>query len=267
MTTMLVNLLLGILLEIGIFFVVRRFTEMGAGMVAAAVAVIALSVLLPYVLVSELSGDVIALYIAVFSLTAYILGILGSKQHPTQRRERQSRWIPLTIVGFFVVVFAVDVVFVMVSKEGVPTSVNRVLTGQSNQPTTIHTAFPGVVVNNYFKKEASYNDYLKQMQAQQQLGWQIRKGWLDKKVHATEPAIFQVMVASREGRVIDGAEISGVFIRPSDSRDDQRFHMREVSPGRYQTQVQLPRSGQWDVIATIRKGTQQYELRARTVIH
>lgn len=73
-------------------------------------------------------------------------------------------------------------------------------------------------------------------------------------------------VTERDGAPLQFAEVSGVFERPSDSRLDQTFTMRENEPGVYLTDVRLPEPGAWNLVLQVRRGGQLHELHASTSI-
>ena len=107
--------------------------------------------------------------------------------------------------------------------------------------------FPGTVSHDYQEKEALYNAYLRQVEAQQARGWQVRKGWQYRPV-AGQPAVFVVAIADRHGRPVTGAAVDGRFLRTSNSRDDVGFVMHEVAPGEYRVQLEMPLHGLWRTV-------------------
>jgi nitrogen fixation protein FixH len=124
--------------------------------------------------------------------------------------------------------------------------------------------FPGVMYNNYQKKELKYNHYLRQLEQMQQRGWRLRKGWLGKAPTTSDAGIFQLVIEDASGRNIEGLKVGGRFMRASDSRQDILFDMKETSPGVYQVELLLPHPGLWNVNISFSQGDEAYEVHAST---
>jgi len=260
---------LGAGLEVLVFLLLYLLTPMNGKQAAVVVALLSLGALLAYSLLDWPGADVLAMYVAVLSVTAYLLGII-SHAREQQRRDGDSgqrwfHWGPAAIVIFFVLLFALDGVLVVISKQGLPEPVADLLLPKSSSRHPVKSAFPGVVGRDYQKKESLYNQYLEQVRRQEQRGWQVSKGWLQIP-QAGRPGRFRVQVLERDGTPVRFAEVSGVFQRPSDSRLDHPFAMQEVGPGVYQAELTLPEPGTWTLILQIRKGAQLHELHARTSV-
>jgi nitrogen fixation protein FixH len=214
-------------------------------------------------------ADVLAMYVAVLAVTAYLLGIVG---HAREQREAEAKggkrwfhWAPASIVVFFILLFALDGVLVVISEQGLPKTIaDRVLPGR-NPHENVSSVFPGVVARDYQKKEKLYNEYLKQVERQTERGWQVSKGWLDKPVTG-RPSVFQVRVLERDGAPVRYSDVAGIFQRPSDSRLDQPFTMSEIEPGLYRAELVLPQPGLWNLVLRVRRGEQLHELHASTSV-
>lgn len=261
---------LGAALEVLVFLLLYRLTPMSGRQAAVAVAVLALGALFVDSLIQWPGADVLAMYVAVLSVTAYLLAVV-SHARETQAtagsaRRRWFHWGPAAIVIFFGLLFALDGVLVVISRQGLPDPVAAwLLPGASSQQQPVRSAFPGVVARDYQKKEHLYNRYLEQVHRQQVRGWQVSKGWLEPP-HAGRPATFQVQVRERDGAPVRFARVSGVFQRPSDSRLDRSFAMQETEPGVYRAAIALPEPGLWALVLQVRRGEQLHELHARTSV-
>jgi len=205
----------------------------------------------------------------VLAVTAYLLGIISSSYEDRRAEAAGKRqwfhWGPAIIIIFFLALFALDGVLVTISRQGLPPSVAEALLPKSYQSERIKSVFPGTVAHDFQKKESQYNDYLEQVKRQHERGWRVDKGWLKQPV-ADDPAAFQVRVLEADDAPVRFAEVSGVFLRPSDSRKDTSFDMQEVEPGLYRVVLALPEPGLWDLVLTVRKGGQLHELRASTSV-
>jgi len=81
-----------------------------------------------------------------------------------------------------------------------------------------------------------------------------------------EPAVFRVVVRTREGEPMTGATVVGQFLRPSNSKQDIAFTLAETDPGVYESKLLLPLAGHWNLVLEIRKGDDLHEIRAVTQV-
>lgn len=251
-----------------VFFVMYRFTPLNAKQAAVALSVISIGAYTGYAAISQSSADIIVMHVAVFLVTCYILGIIGSRfdRAPAERGERWFHWGPALIVAFFVVVITVDAVFVTLSMEGLPGNLqDRVLPEGGKGKAS--TSFPGVVHRNYYQKEKQFNRYLRGLDKQEQRGWKVRKGWLTDRPAAGDVQVFQLAVADKDGKPVTGARVAGIFLRPSDSRLDVSFRMDEFKPGWYRVGVKLPAPGMWNLRMVIQRGDELHQVHATTTVY
>lgn len=237
-----------------------RYSRLSARQAAILVALIIVGAYVPYALWHWPGADWFALHLAGFLLASLGCGILF--------RARDSagdshHWGPAVISGFFVLVAISGILFAIVAERGLAPAIWQWLLPESESGRRITSVFPGVISHDFHQKEALYNDYLQQVEAQRQRGWQIRKGWLRDPI-AGQPTIFRVAVQGRDGQPITGAEIAGEFLRPSDSRQDVPFNLAETAPGVYETTLALPLAGRWNLVLRVRKGEDLHEIRAAT---
>ncbi len=260
---------LGAVAQVLVFLLIYRLGSLTGKQSALVVGAVAVIGLLAYSIVDWPGADVLAMYIAVLSVTAYVLGIVaGAREQRLAEPQVNGRWFhwgPAIIVIFFILLFAVDGMLVIVSREGLPPQLAQRLLPQPGDQAAVHSVFPGVVARDYQKKESLYNDYLQQVQRQEQRGWQLRKGWLDTP-RAGIVSSFQVQVTERDGTPLQSAQVSGVFERPSDTRRDQVFRMQETEPGVYRAEIRLPEPGAWNLVLQVRRDEHLHELHANTSI-
>ncbi len=253
--------------EVLLFMLLYVLSPMNGKQAAVVVALVSLSVLMVVSLMDWPGADVLAMYVAVLMVTAYLLGIISHVREVrgAGAKGRWFHWAPAAIVIFFALLFALDGVLVVISKQGLPDSVARLILPEPEQKSSVRSVFPGTVANDFQKKESLYNEYLEQVKKQQQRGWQVNKGWLQTAV-AGRPAVFQVQVLEADGAAVQFAEVSGQFQRPSDSRQDIAFDMGEVEPGLYRVVLTLPEPGVWTLVLKINKGQQLHEVHASTSV-
>lgn len=260
------NLLLSLGSGVGLIVLIGALlsTRMDPRQAATAVAVAAVGVYLPLAAVYWPGLDVVAMHLAVYLVACYAFAIIaGSLRRSGGRR---FHWGPAAIVGFFAVLLAVDSVFILLAERGLPGALARYVLPATRGPAEEMTfAFPGVVTEDYRERGIRFASYRQRLQRQQERGWQVRKGWLRRPVLG-EPAVFKVVATTRTGEPLRDAEVQGVFIRPSNSRLDVAFRMQEIEPGQYQTVLELPAAGAWNLVLTLRQDEELHEIRASTSV-
>lgn len=261
---------LGVGIEVLVFVLLYRFTPLSGQQGAVIVVFLALAVTLPYSLVHWPGGDVLAMHIALYVVTAYVLGIIGysRERRREQHGEGSGRWFhwgPAVIVLFFACVVLLNGVMVVLSKQGLPDALATWMLPKQDRKGEVTSVFPGTVSRDFQKKEALYNEYLEQVRAQTERGWQVRKGWLNAP-QVGVPAVFQVDVQARDGSPVLGARVSGSFLRPSDKRLDQHFELVEKDTGVYRATLTLPAPGLWNLALRIERGEDVHEVHARTEV-
>jgi nitrogen fixation protein FixH len=263
----------GLLLLFIVFVLLYRFTPLTgkqSGVVAGLVTNIAY---LPFPLLHWPGADVVTIHFAIYTVAAYLFAII-TVQREAMRRDglvansgKWFHWGPAAIVIFFLVIIAVDTVFVTLAVNGIPKGIEKELLPSALAAKAAQTEFPGIVHDHYYQKETAFNDYLERVAAQRRRGWQVRKGWLTAHPAAGQNLTFQVAVADKAGRPIVGATVQGRFLRASDSRFDRPFQMHEVGNGLYRVSVVLPKPGMWGLQLQVRKGKLVHELRATTSLY
>lgn len=259
---------LGAAVEVLLFLLLYRLTPLGGRQAAVVVALVAITAVVLYSLISWPGADVLAMYVAVLGVTAYLAGIVSSSHEQRAQGDGRRRWFhwgPAAIIIFFLALFALDGVLVTVSQQGLPPGVAEALLPKTYDREHVQSVFPGTIARDYQKKEDLYNAYLQQVERQKARGWKVEKGWLKKPV-VNRPAVFQVRVLQAGEAPLQSAQVDGVFLRPSNSRRDTAFEMKEIEPGLYQAVVTLPEPGSWDLMLSIRRGEQLHELSASTSV-
>ena len=242
----------GVLAEVALFVLLHRGMRLNGKAAAVGVALLVMLVYVPWAILNWPGADVFAIHLAIYLTVAYALGMLGS------RVGRGWHWAPALIFAFFTLVIATNVVFLGVAERGITGLFARLLPPPRNAE-VVDSRFPGTVSRDYQEKEAQYNAYLRQVEAQQARGWQVRKGWQYRPV-AGQPAVFVVAIGDRHGRPVTGAAVDGRFLRTSNSRDDVGFVMHEVAPGEYRVQLEMPLHGLWRLVLQIRRGEDLHEV-------
>lgn len=131
--------------------------------------------------------------------------------------EIRGRHVLLSIVLFFVFVFAVDGAFMYFA---------------------IRT-FPGQTVDNPYEAGLAYNRDLAARRAQAALGWRA-------EVTPREAGVIDVAFRDREGRPVAGLDISAKLERPATEAGRIEPAFREIGPGLYRAATGAAPGG-WDL--------------------
>lgn len=261
---MLVTLGFGLLLILGAFFGLNRLVRLGGRQAAVIVAILTLGFYLPFALMDWPGADVVAIHLAVYLITVFILAVLAHQRENQLRAEGKSfRWGPGLIIGFFAVIIALDAVFVTVATGGLDSRVSAWLLPKPKQGESISSYFPGTTAHDFQKKEALYNDYLQQVENQKARGWQVDYGWLQDPVK-DQASSFQVKAMDRHGSPIAGAQVTTRFMRPSNQREDFTLALAETAAGVYAAQATPALAGLWQVVILVQRGEDVHEVQAST---
>lgn len=267
MNNLLLSLATGIVLITAANILLSRFTPLGASRVSALVALATVAVYVPLAILDWPGSGVFALHLAIYLFASCAFGLLMESRERAGKisGKRRWHWGPVVITGFFIFLIAVNSVFIVLAERGLPSQLGNKLLPNAQTKGEITSVFPGVISHNFQEKETLYNEYLRRVERQQERGWRIKKGWLERPVLG-EPLVFQVVALDSKGRPLSGAEVVGEFLRPSDSRLDRPFSMQEVSAGLYRVTLDLPAAGMWNLVLQLRKDDEVHEIRAHTSV-
>ena len=254
----------GLALIVLMFFVLNRALRLPARQSAVILAILTLGFYLPYALLHWEGGDVLAIHLAVYLVTVFLLGLFGfQREQKLPPSGRSFRWGPGMILGFFAVIIAMDTIFVSLATSGMGGKVAEFLLPKPRHAESISSHFPGVISHDYQKKEALYNNYLHQVEAQKERGWQVHYGWVGEAI-AQQPSSFQVQASDKNGENLRDATVEARFLRPSDKNQDFSVALTEAEPGTYRASVKPPLPGLWQVVITVQRGSDVHEIRAST---
>jgi nitrogen fixation protein FixH len=112
-------------------------------------------------------------------------------------------------------------------------------------------SFDGVVVEKPYEAGLAWDETLQNKAA---LGWSVNIG---KNHFRTGQNELIIVALDRKGRQLENAEIRITTSRPS-TRDYDRTYVAVKRPDcRFQTSIDLPLFGSWDVAVTVRRGKDQ----------
>lgn len=144
-----------------------------------------------------------------------------------------DRFIPWYFVLFFAVLTVVFAVFVYIAR----------------------ATHPGLVTDKAYDKGLKYNNVIASAEAQDKLGWAsaISTGFQDGR------AIVTLSLKDKNGKPLEGAQVSLWLIRPVKSGMDVKGEMQPAGKGSYEGRVVLPARGLWDVRIEAVKGDARHQ--------
>lgn len=118
---------------------------------------------------------------------------------------------------------------------------------------------PGLVTEKAYDKGLKYNAVIARAEAQERLGWTsaITAGKRDGRARVT------VALKDRDGRPLEGAQVTLWFIRPVQSGLDVKLAMQEGQNGVYAAETQLPAPGLWELRIEAVKGGARHQASKR----
>ncbi|NBX65604.1 MAG: hypothetical protein EBQ96_01235 [Proteobacteria bacterium] len=143
-----------------------------------------------------------------------------------------DKYIPWLFVVFFLVIAAVDTVFVTMAVR-------------------THT---GVVTDQAYEKGLAYNKTLEDSAAQSALGW-------TGEVKLTRD-LLTYDLRDQKGNAIEGATLKASIKRPVTQGYDLDIDLKSTGPGAYQAPLSLPLKGQWQVRIYAKVRDQEFQTNA-----
>lgn len=143
-------------------------------------------------------------------------------------RPLTGRMVLLYLIGFFAVVFAVNIVMARVAV----------------------SSFSGVETESSYKAGLAFKNDVAAAQAQDARHWKVDAQLLP----GVETARITITARDGEARELVGLVPEIRLAHPTDRRRDVLLDAVEVAPGRFQIETPL-RHGQWDLVITLRRDT------------
>jgi len=122
---------------------------------------------------------------------------------------------------------------------------------------------PGLVVDDYYERGRDFErNILSRHSARSALGWQMNLD-VPERIALQQPGTFRIVVADAVSRPLTGARVQLFAYRPSDAKADFAVALPEQGIGRYQTEVEFPLKGIWDLIVHVEHADQTFDLPRR----
>jgi nitrogen fixation protein FixH len=153
-------------------------------------------------------------------------------------RAGRDGWIPWAFVAFFAVVLAVNGAMIWIA----------------------FATWTGLTTVGAYQKGLAYNRVLAAAKAQEALGWRV-----DLNLAATDGrlAVLNLTLADRFGDLIEDAQVTAAFVRPTQAGHDLELTVPHTHAGVYAAQAALPFAGAWELHLTIQSGGDTYLMRRR----
>lgn len=156
---------------------------------------------------------------------------------PGFRPPLTGRHVLAMIVAFFLVIFAVNGVFVYVSLQ----------------------SHPGVTSDDAYRKGLDHNRTLDHAARQSARGWTARVAVADGRV--------EVRLADRTGAALTGLSVRGDARRQVHDRSDTDLTLSETAPGRYEAVGAKLSPGRWELVLTaVADGLPAYRIESAVVV-
>jgi nitrogen fixation protein FixH len=234
----------GLLISLILFFGARaiRLSGFWAGIVSGALP------FLSYLYYSQqhwAGGDVLTIHFAVFLASGGLLMVFAGMQD----KKQSMHWGPKVIVSFFIILVLLNAMFLSISTRGLPDALVRWILPNPEQQ-QVHTAFPGLVPHD---KNQLYQPHLQQIEKQRQLGWKLDTSALKAiQLGIKQPIVFKLQDA--QDQAVTHANITLGLWRMANSMDDKKLQFDEISPGVYQSQLELQQEGRWIADINVQRG-------------
>jgi nitrogen fixation protein FixH len=138
------------------------------------------------------------------------------------------------VLGFFAAVMAVNAVMVWLALG----------------------SFPGMVSVDPYREGLAYNHTLETRERQRALGWQVAV----EAAQQGNPRLIEARFLDRAGVPLRALEVTARMIRPVARGADRIIALREVAPGLYRAEDDVPSLGHWRLEIDAHGGTQSWHM-------
>ena len=138
----------------------------------------------------------------------------------------RSGWIPYGFVAFFGVVLLANALMIWIA----------------------FATWTGLETDDAYQKGLAYNRTLDEAAAQAALGWEVD---LELAQKDERTLALDLVLEGPHGDLIEDAVVSAAFVRPTHEGYDQLVTIPHRYGGEYESLVELPLAGQWELHLTI----------------
>lgn len=201
--------------------------------------------------------DVIAMHIAVFLVAGLMLYMF------TQYRRRSGgrmHWVPRVLIGFFVLLAAINAALLYVSTRGLPPALAQRWLPRGEG---VNSGFSGIVTHGQDAAKAVTSE-LKRAYSAAQLGWRIQIDGLPQHTAQTRQHVT-MNVVDRSGLPVGQLDAELRVLRPGAADAHPPIRLLPVTVGVYSNVLELPDSGRWIVEIRLRRDAQLVYAESREV--
>ncbi len=214
-------------------------------------------VYLGYSMSHGFSGDVLAIHLAVYMVTAGVLGVLGG----AHRKNEKMHWAPKLLIAFFALLVVFNAMLLSVSMHGLPSSIFGFFLPK-HESQIVHTAFPGAVPHD---RNKLYEPHQQRLEQQRLLNWSVNSSGFDQ-LHQNVSSALTIRIADKEGQPISGAKVSLALWRMANSLDDRRYDLLEGKDGEYAVTIAVANAGKWIADLYIERGKDSYVMQLPVIV-
>jgi nitrogen fixation protein FixH len=125
-----------------------------------------------------------------------------------------------------------------------------------------HRTSPGLVVKDYYDRGKNYDKTLEKRVEEKALDWEMSL-LVPDRVSANRPSDYHLLARDDRGRPIHADHVRFFAFRPSDAGADFSVIMEEEADGKYSGSVTFPFPGVWDIIVSVKRGSERFEITRR----
>lgn len=175
------------------------------------------------------------MHISIFVVSGLLLYLTSSRR----RSPAGLHWAPKILIGFFVLLAAINSFLLYISTRGLPSSIAHFwLPGEGE----VNSGFSGVVGHGQEAARA-VSSTLNQSHAATQLGWRIQMAGLQETAQPSQ--MISVKVVDRQGQPIRDLEIELQLRRPGADRSLVILPLVYKDAGEYSNVLDIPAPGRW----------------------
>ena len=168
--------------------------------------------------------------------------ILPNREWPEKDSALKSPWIR-GLIAMMAVIVTVNIIMITVAFK----------------------SSPGLVVDDYYEKGKNYNKSLEKMAAQKALDWEVHLS-APEKIELGEKTRYGLTVVDRSRSPLLADKVEIYAFRPSDVAADFSVQMIPQGAGQYAVDLMFPLPGVWDLVVSIVKGDDQFEVTERIFV-
>ena len=120
------------------------------------------------------------------------------------------------------------------------------------------TSNPGLVADDYYEQGREYEkNAITRLAARNKLNWETKLE-IPERIYTNTPDTYRFSAVDSRGVTIMDADVKFIIYRPSDASADFVKPVEQIAPGLYQTKLEFPLAGIWDINLKVTHGEDVY---------